>query len=93
MRFLPGVGVEDWEGIDGGRFGEASDDLRSVMGDSWKERERERLVINDGIVWDGDDALYRNFRGTLNLGIIILIYVSVAVISGRVVLVFESVSQ
>lgn len=50
-------------------------------------------MINDGIVWDGDDALYRNFRGTLNLGIIILIYVSVAVISGRVVLVFESVSQ
>lgn len=42
LRFLPGVGVEDWEGIDGGRFGEASDDLRSVMGDSWKERERER---------------------------------------------------
>lgn len=37
--------------------------------------------------------LYRNFRGTLNLRIIILIYVSVAVISGRVVLVFESVSQ
>lgn len=69
MRFLPGVGVEDWEGIDGGRFGEASDDLRSVMGDSWKERERERLVINDGIVWVGDDVVQefqRNIKSADN---------------------------